>query len=63
VSARALRDERWATLPAREIVPHDVLHVRAGDIVPADIRLADGAIDADQSMLTGEQPRAHVLHR
>ncbi len=32
----------------------DVVHMRAGDLVPADIRVFEGEISVDQSSLTGE---------
>ncbi len=54
VNARALRDHGWQTVPARELVPDDVIRVRAGDIVPADVRLTAGTLTIDQSALTGE---------
>jgi H+-transporting ATPase len=54
VEARVLRDGAWRLLPAQELVPGDFVHVRMGDMVPADIRLAEGAILLDQSALTGE---------
>jgi H+-transporting ATPase len=53
--ARALRDGQWTTVPPRELVPGDVVRLRMGDIVPADIRLlADASLELDQSALTGE---------
>ncbi|MDE2075593.1 MAG: plasma-membrane proton-efflux P-type ATPase [Burkholderiales bacterium] len=54
VNARVLRDAQWGQLPAAQLVPGDVVHVRAGDIVPADLVLFDGAVTLDQSALTGE---------
>lgn len=54
VTARVLRDARWQQIPARELVREDVLHLRMGDIVPADTRLFDGYLRLDQSTLTGE---------
>ncbi len=55
LKARARRDGRWTTVAASEIVPGDAVHVRIGDIVPADARLLEGdAIEVDQSALTGE---------
>ena len=54
VNARALRDGAWRTIPARELVPGDFVHLRMGDLVPADVRLSDGPIEVDQSVLTGE---------
>jgi len=54
VEARVQRDGAWRLLPAQELVPGDFVHLRMGDLVPADIRLADGGILLDQSALTGE---------
>jgi H+-transporting ATPase len=54
VRARVQRDGRWQTLPARLLVPGDLVHVELGQIVPADGRLAEGACEVDQSALTGE---------
>ena len=54
INARVRRDGRWQVLPAAQIVPGDLLRLRAGDVVPADVRLADGQILVDQSVLTGE---------
>ena len=54
VTARVLRDGRWQTITAQELVPGDVVHVRLGDLAPADIRLTEGALLLDQSTLTGE---------
>ena len=54
LKARALRDGHWEMLPAEDLVSGDFIHVRMGDIMPADVRLADGHIQVDQSTLTGE---------
>jgi len=54
INARVKRDGKWSLLPAKELVPGDILRLRAGDIVPADARVVEGAIDVDQSALTGE---------
>jgi H+-transporting ATPase len=55
LKARALRDGKWAEIPARELVPGDVIRVRLGDIIPADIKLLEGDyLSVDQSALTGE---------
>jgi plasma-membrane proton-efflux P-type ATPase len=54
VSARALRESAWHVVPARELVPGDIIRVRPGDIVPADVKLLTGAMSIDQSALTGE---------
>jgi len=54
VRARVLRDGTWLTLDARELVPGDLIHVRVGDVVPADLRLISGQVLLDQSAVTGE---------
>ena len=55
IKARVIRDGKWVTPAARELVPGDVIRVRMGDIVPADARLLQGdPIEVDQSALTGE---------
>ncbi len=54
VSARVLRDRQWQAVPARELVTGDVVRVRTGDFVPADVQLFDGDLRIDQSALTGE---------
>src|SRR5579871_663922 len=54
ISARVLRDGGWQALPARELVPGDVIRLRSGDFVPADAQILDGALASDQSALTGE---------
>jgi magnesium-transporting ATPase (P-type) len=52
--ARVLHDGREEVVPARELVPGDVLLVEEGERVSADARLFDGAVDVDMSTLTGE---------
>ena len=54
VSARVLRDAAWQVIAARELVPGDIVRVRLGDIIPADLKLLTGALSVDQSALTGE---------
>jgi len=39
---------------AGELVPGDAIHLRVGDIVPADVRIGSGQMLLDQSALTGE---------
>ncbi len=57
VTARVRRDGEWQEVPAAGLVPGDLVHLRMGDIVPADVELADGRIEVDQSQLTGESAR------
>jgi H+-transporting ATPase len=54
VNARVRRDGRWTQVPARELVPGDVVRIRVGDFTPADIGLAEGHVSLDQSAVTGE---------
>jgi H+-transporting ATPase len=54
VSARVMRDAHWQVIPARELVPGDIVRVRPGDIIPADVKLLTGTLSVDQSALTGE---------
>jgi len=54
VIARVRRDGRWQQISAAELVLGDLVRLRVGDIVPADIHLGDGQIQVDQSQLTGE---------
>lgn len=53
--ARVLRSGKWSIIEARELVPGDVVRIRMGDIVPADLKLVEGDyIVVDESALTGE---------
>ncbi|HVZ37805.1 MAG TPA: magnesium-translocating P-type ATPase [Candidatus Kapabacteria bacterium] len=55
VHATVMRDNAETEIPAREIVPGDIVILAAGDIVPADMRLIDAHdLHVDQSTLTGE---------
>lgn len=54
-TARARRDGSWQDLPARQLVPGDVVEVGTGAWFPADgILLAGSQLQVDESMLTGE---------
>ena len=53
--ARVRRDGRWLEIEAGDLVPDDLIKLRLGEIIPADVRLVDGAyLTVDQSALTGE---------
>src|SRR5487761_2115804 len=54
VNARVRRDSSWLVVPARELVPGDIVRLRSGDIIPADVKLLTGSLSVDQSALTGE---------
>lgn len=54
IRARAIRNGSWCTLSGRELVPGDIIKLRMGDFVPADLRILSGVVSVDQSSLTGE---------
>ena len=54
LNASVRRDNVWATVPAAGLVPGDVVKLSLGAVVGADVRLTEGGILLDQSMLTGE---------
>lgn len=56
-SALVLREGRWQQLNAEDLVPGDLVQVKVGDKVPADMRLVElhsSMIRVEQSQLTGE---------
>ena len=53
--AVVLRDEHLATIPARELVPGDIIKIEAGNTVPADLRLIETfKLKIEEASLTGE---------
>jgi H+-transporting ATPase len=55
LEATVLRDGEWRTAPAETLAPGDIVKVRLGVIVPADIRFVSGDYASiDQAALTGE---------
>lgn len=53
--ARVIRDSRESIIDAAELVPGDVIHLEAGDFVPADARLIHSVnLKSEESALTGE---------
>jgi H+-transporting ATPase len=52
--AAVQRDGIWTTVPAATLVAGDLVKLSLGSIVAADVRVLDGSILVDQSMLTGE---------
>ena len=54
VNARVCRDGAWQQVPAAELVDGDMVHVRVGDLAPADLSIDSGDLLVDQSSLTGE---------
>lgn len=55
LKAMVHRDGKWMEIEAQEVVPGDIVHLRLGDIIPADVKLIDGEyLSVDESVLTGE---------
>ena len=55
LKARVKRDGQWQQVEARDLVPGDLVAVKLGNIIPADLKLISGQyLTVDQSALTGE---------
>jgi H+-transporting ATPase len=54
INARVKRNGNWTLVPTIELVPGDVNRLRAGDFIPADVKVAEGDVEVDQLSLTGE---------
>jgi H+-transporting ATPase len=54
IQSRIKREGKWIIIPARALVPGDVVRIRIGDFLPADIKIIEGSLGLDQSQLTGE---------
>jgi H+-transporting ATPase len=54
LNASVRRDGAWNTVPAVDLVPGDTVKLSLGGVVSADVKLVQGSILLDQSMLTGE---------
>ena len=54
LTATVLRDGAWTVVPVDQLVAGDVVELSLGTVVPADVRLGDGEVLLDQSMITGE---------
>ena len=54
LTASVRRDGAWKNIPATELVPGDTVKLSLGGVVAADVKLVEGSILLDQSMLTGE---------
>ncbi len=54
LTAAVRRDGAWKTLPSADLVAGDIVKLSLGKVVAADVRLLEGSVLLDQSMLTGE---------
>lgn len=54
-TARVIRQGQQITVPSVEVVPGDIVEVKVGDTVPADLRVFDAVnFETDEALLTGE---------
>ncbi len=62
--AEALREGQWSKIDADDLVPGDIVRVRAGDRVPADVRVLEATnLRIEESALTGESVPAEKHER
>ncbi|MFC1542905.1 HAD-IC family P-type ATPase, partial [Pseudomonadota bacterium] len=55
VETTVFRSGEFERVPASELVPGDIIKIKIGDIVPADVQLLQGSyLLVDQSSMTGE---------
>src|SRR5208282_1635396 len=54
LNASVRRGGAWASVPAVSLVPGDIVKLSLGAVVAADVRIVEGSVLLDQSMLTGE---------
>jgi H+-transporting ATPase len=54
LTASVHRDGVWKNCPAADLVPGDIVKLSLGEVVAADVKLLEGNVLLDQSMLTGE---------
>ncbi len=55
LKARVKRDGTWKDIEASSLVPGDIISVKLGNVIPADIKLIEGEyLSVDQAALTGE---------
>ncbi|CCE78831.1 Piso0_000862 [Millerozyma farinosa CBS 7064] len=54
-TARVLRGGDDSTVPSESLVPGDIVYVKVGDTIPADLRLVESVnLETDEALLTGE---------
>ncbi|GMF63305.1 unnamed protein product [[Candida] boidinii] len=63
-TARVIRDGNDLTIPAEDVVPGDLVMVKVGDTIPADLRLIDTTnFETDEALLTGESLPVAKIHK
>ncbi len=54
IIVRVFRDNEWKLMPSRELLPGDIVRIRTGDFLSADMIVVEGRVKIDKSALTGE---------
>ncbi|WAW10143.1 HAD-IC family P-type ATPase [Oxalobacter vibrioformis] len=49
-----LRDSKWVKKPYRDLVSGDVIRLKTGSVVPADVLVIEGLARVNESILTGD---------
>jgi H+-transporting ATPase len=60
LSASVRRSGEWKVVPSAEVVPGDLIKLALGGVVAADVKVIEGSVLVDQSMLTGESEPVEV---
>ena len=60
-TAKVVRDGRLEEIHVSEVVVGDIVFLQAGDKIPADGEIVDGAVKVDQAALNGETEEADKL--
>lgn len=58
MTAQVIRGGAQTTIDSAELVPGDLIILKPGDYIPADVRFIDGSLSIDESLLTGESTPA-----
>ncbi len=54
INSRVLRNSNWSVIESYDLVVGDIVRIRNGDYVPADLKIIEGNVTVDESALTGE---------
>ena len=54
MTAQVIRGGTQSTIDSAELVPGDLIILKPGDYIPADVRFIEGSVRVDESVLTGE---------
>lgn len=54
IKVKVLRGKEWLIKDAKDLVIGDIINLRLGDLVPADVQIISGKVSVDESSLTGE---------